>query len=223
MDGVWRSQPTKAFYSNSRYPEQFPRVFLLDTDVGQPERSPPGCVSLFEIESPLIGIPFTAAHPHSLSITLSQLKALPSLPRKQPSTRACSSARSAPTAASSGISSARRCCYPPTSGWRTAPTGGVCYLLTRVAGSRVGTHLSQDPFSSLYLHNPALYRPGEGTNHGDDQVHQPHHTHQLGSVGDGELQTASRFGHRHDTIDLRSEPPERGVSLAIWTRSLSLD
>uniref|UniRef100_A0A915LVS4 Polyribonucleotide 5'-hydroxyl-kinase Clp1 P-loop domain-containing protein n=1 Tax=Meloidogyne javanica TaxID=6303 RepID=A0A915LVS4_MELJA len=36
------------------------RVFLLDTDVGQSELSPAGCVSLCEIKKPLIGVPFTS-------------------------------------------------------------------------------------------------------------------------------------------------------------------
>uniref|UniRef100_A0A1I8C179 CLP1_P domain-containing protein n=1 Tax=Meloidogyne hapla TaxID=6305 RepID=A0A1I8C179_MELHA len=36
------------------------RVFLLDTDVGQSELCPAGCVSLCEIKKPLIGVPFTS-------------------------------------------------------------------------------------------------------------------------------------------------------------------
>ncbi|CAK5076586.1 unnamed protein product [Meloidogyne enterolobii] len=43
------------------HPSQPPcRVFLLDTDVGQSELSPAGCVSLCEIKKPLIGVPFTS-------------------------------------------------------------------------------------------------------------------------------------------------------------------
>ncbi|KAF7638796.1 CLP1_P domain-containing protein [Meloidogyne graminicola] len=36
------------------------RVFLLDTDIGQSELCPAGCISLCEIKRPLIGVPFTS-------------------------------------------------------------------------------------------------------------------------------------------------------------------
>lgn len=39
------------------------KIFLLDTDVGQSEAGPPGCISLVHIEKPLIGAPFASEKP----------------------------------------------------------------------------------------------------------------------------------------------------------------
>ncbi|VDN02670.1 unnamed protein product [Thelazia callipaeda] len=43
--------------ANSFIGSNHPAVYILDCDVGQPEMSPPGCISLIKLSSPLLGVP----------------------------------------------------------------------------------------------------------------------------------------------------------------------
>uniref|UniRef100_F1L067 Polynucleotide 5'-hydroxyl-kinase NOL9 n=1 Tax=Ascaris suum TaxID=6253 RepID=F1L067_ASCSU len=57
--GKGTGKSTSARYiANSLLGEGNAPVYFLDADVGQSEVNPPGCVSLFRVESPMLGVPF---------------------------------------------------------------------------------------------------------------------------------------------------------------------
>ncbi|KHN70916.1 Polynucleotide 5'-hydroxyl-kinase nol-9 [Toxocara canis] len=55
--GVGKSTSAR-YIANSLLLKTHAPIYFLDADVGQSEANPPGCVSLFCIESPMLGVPF---------------------------------------------------------------------------------------------------------------------------------------------------------------------
>uniref|UniRef100_A0A915AB24 Polynucleotide 5'-hydroxyl-kinase NOL9 n=1 Tax=Parascaris univalens TaxID=6257 RepID=A0A915AB24_PARUN len=59
IGGKSAGKSTSARYiANSLLGKDNAPVYFLDADVGQSEANPPGCVSLFRVESPMLGVPF---------------------------------------------------------------------------------------------------------------------------------------------------------------------